>query len=111
MRTATLIAALFASAAVALPSTPIKHDSVAFRRHYMDQRQATGPLAPRASPGAAQPPQQCELLKCAAALGPTAVSCTGSVLEEGVNPIADAGCIAGVVANVANPPSSCSACG
>ncbi|OCK76496.1 hypothetical protein K432DRAFT_408124 [Lepidopterella palustris CBS 459.81] len=52
----------------------------------------------------------CEIAKCVAALAPLAVSCAAAAAEEGLNPLADAACLASAANNVANTPAACTSC-
>ncbi|KIJ26719.1 hypothetical protein M422DRAFT_38107, partial [Sphaerobolus stellatus SS14] len=46
--------------------------------------------------------RSCDAGKCAVALGPAAVGCLAAGVQIGVDPIADAGCVAGVVDSAVN---------
>ncbi|KAH8896793.1 hypothetical protein GQ53DRAFT_743356 [Thozetella sp. PMI_491] len=50
------------------------------------------------------------IAKCVAALAPTVVACGAALVEEGLNPIADAACIAAAVNAGVNTPDACKGC-
>jgi len=52
----------------------------------------------------------CAAVACAAALGPTAVSCVSAAVQEGVDPVSDAGCFASGLNTALNPPAACNGC-
>jgi len=54
--------------------------------------------------------RSCDAATCAAALGPTAVSCVSAAVQEGIDPISDAGCLASGVNTATNPPAGCDGC-
>jgi len=54
--------------------------------------------------------QGCEALSCATALGPTAVSCVSAAVQEGVDPVSDAGCLASGLKTFLDPPAACNGC-
>jgi len=54
--------------------------------------------------------QGCDAASCAVALGPTAVSCVSAAVQEGVDPISDAGCLASGLNTAVNPPAACNGC-
>jgi Fungal calcium binding protein len=62
------------------------------------------------SPPPSESTGDCEILKCAAALGPAGIACVASALQEGLDPLTDLPCIAAVINDVANPPESCQGC-
>ncbi|KAL5117318.1 hypothetical protein ACEQ8H_004763 [Pleosporales sp. CAS-2024a] len=67
------------------------------------QAQASAFLAAKEANG-------CSKIKCVFALAPTVAACAAAAAEEGLNPIADAGCIIALGNSVVNPPAACSGC-
>ncbi|KAF2010724.1 hypothetical protein BU24DRAFT_471713 [Aaosphaeria arxii CBS 175.79] len=47
----------------------------------------------------------CDVLKCVVALAPASVTCAAALVEEGLNPIADAACFATALNTAVNPVS------
>ncbi|KAF2476300.1 uncharacterized protein BDR25DRAFT_309714 [Lindgomyces ingoldianus] len=45
----------------------------------------------------------CEVVKCIAALAPASVTCAAALVEDGLNPIADAACFATALNTALNP--------
>ncbi|KIJ44750.1 hypothetical protein M422DRAFT_30226 [Sphaerobolus stellatus SS14] len=64
-----------------------------------------------ASPISLHLARSCSAGKCAVALGPAGVGCIAAAAQIGVDPIADAGCVAGAVDSAVNVPDACSGCG
>ncbi|KAG6863826.1 hypothetical protein C0991_002851 [Blastosporella zonata] len=59
----------------------------------------------------ARPPYHYSLYRrCAAALGPSTANCIGAAVQLGVNPYADASCVASALKDITNPPSTCVGC-
>ncbi|KAH7074202.1 fungal calcium binding protein-domain-containing protein [Paraphoma chrysanthemicola] len=104
--TITTIVALFAAATMAAPSAAIVDASLVVR----DTSAVNALQAQAESFLAAKEANGCSRLKCIAALAPTVVSCAAALAEAGLNPIADAACIATLANSSINPPDSCKGC-
>ncbi|KAH8829856.1 hypothetical protein DL96DRAFT_1553475 [Flagelloscypha sp. PMI_526] len=52
----------------------------------------------------------CDIAACGVAVAPTGVSCVSAAVEEGVNPLADAGCVTSVTNLGVNTPDVCKPC-
>jgi Fungal calcium binding protein len=52
----------------------------------------------------------CDIAKCAAALGPEAAGCGAAVAQGLADPITDVACVATALNNAANKPAACSQC-
>lgn len=52
----------------------------------------------------------CDLLKCAAALGPLGVGCVASAAQAFLDPITDAACLASALNDFENKPTECDGC-
>jgi hypothetical protein len=52
----------------------------------------------------------CDIPKCAAALGPEAAGCGAAVAQGLANPITDVACLATALNNAANKPAACNKC-
>ncbi|OAK96876.1 hypothetical protein IQ06DRAFT_338927 [Phaeosphaeriaceae sp. SRC1lsM3a] len=104
--TISTIVALFAASAMAAPSAAAGSTNMVVRdtsavnalqaqaQAFVDAKEAAG----------------CSKLKCIAALAPTVVSCAAALAEAGLNPIADAACLATLANSSINPPESCTSC-
>jgi tRNA A37 threonylcarbamoyladenosine synthetase subunit TsaC/SUA5/YrdC len=55
-------------------------------------------------------PEGCDAAKCVVALAGTIVACAAAAAEEGLNPIADAGCFAAAANAAVNTPAVCTKC-
>jgi hypothetical protein len=55
-------------------------------------------------------PRSCEILQCAAALGPAGVACVAAAVQEGLNPLSDLPCIAALLNDYENIPEACKGC-
>jgi hypothetical protein len=54
--------------------------------------------------------KDCDITACGIALAPAGVGCVSAAVQAGANPIADAGCAAGVANLGVNTPEPCKAC-
>ncbi|KIM81293.1 hypothetical protein PILCRDRAFT_821760 [Piloderma croceum F 1598] len=54
--------------------------------------------------------RRCDVTGCAVSLGPTAVSCVTAAVQDGLDPLSDAGCLTSGASLGVNLPSSCSGC-
>ncbi|KIJ22744.1 hypothetical protein M422DRAFT_39941 [Sphaerobolus stellatus SS14] len=55
--------------------------------------------------------RSCDVLSCAAGLGPVATGCVTAAAQLGDDPISDVSCLGTAIKSVASPPASCSGCG
>jgi hypothetical protein len=119
MHASTIFTALFAAVAVAAPASTATNDVAAraadtaelaaSAQTMLDAKAAAGcnilsesdvynvlhPLKRRCT--------NCFFSECISALAPASITCAAALVEEGLNPIADAACFASALNNLANP--------